>query len=159
MRLITSPRRRLAVVGLVVLLTCIPLLQLVMLHPYQMTFFNSLVGGLHGAAGRYETDYWITSYREAMDWISEQARREPDHEVGVLVAAPKNALVTVERRAANVRVALTFQLSESETLPPQFDYYIGTTRYGLDKAFPESPVVHSIGRDGAVFTVVRSRRP
>ncbi len=32
---------------------------LVRLHPYEYLFYNSLVGGLPGAARRYETDYWV----------------------------------------------------------------------------------------------------
>ena len=32
---------------------------LVQLHPYEYLFYNSLVGGLPGAARRYETDYWV----------------------------------------------------------------------------------------------------
>lgn len=35
------------------------------LHPYQYLAFNSLAGGLHGAYGRYELDYWGVSYKEA----------------------------------------------------------------------------------------------
>ena len=32
---------------------------LVRLHPYEYLAYNSLVGGLKGAARRYETDYWV----------------------------------------------------------------------------------------------------
>jgi hypothetical protein len=44
-------------------------------------------------------------------------------------------------------------------LPAEFDDYIGGTRYKLDEAFAETPIVHRVGRDGATFTVVRSRHP
>jgi hypothetical protein len=43
------------------------------LHPYEYTYFNSLVGGTDGASRRYETDYWCTSYREAMELIGATA--------------------------------------------------------------------------------------
>jgi hypothetical protein len=39
---------------------------IVALHPYQYLYFNSLAGGLQGALGFYETDYWCASYREAV---------------------------------------------------------------------------------------------
>ena len=39
-------------------------------HPYQSTYFNATVGGVAGAQDRYETDYWIASYTEAMDWVA-----------------------------------------------------------------------------------------
>jgi hypothetical protein len=47
---------------------------LVRYHPYEMLYFNRLVGGLDGAAGRHgfpeATDYWGSSYREGMAWVS-----------------------------------------------------------------------------------------
>ena len=42
-------------------------------------------------------------------------------------------------------------------LPDGFDYYVATTRHAFDRSFPDSPVVHRIGRQGAVFTVIRGR--
>ena len=43
---------------------------MVALHPYESVYFNRLVaGGLPGAAGRFETDYWGNSYREATEWV------------------------------------------------------------------------------------------
>jgi len=44
--------------------------QLVQLYPYQYIYFNELVGGLKGAAGKYETDYWGASLKEAAQWLS-----------------------------------------------------------------------------------------
>ena len=38
---------------------------MVRLHPYQYVYYNALAGGLKGADGRYEIDYWGQSYREA----------------------------------------------------------------------------------------------
>jgi dolichyl-phosphate-mannose-protein mannosyltransferase len=47
---------------------------LVRFHPYEMLYFNRLVGGLEGAARRHgfpeATDYWGSSYREGMAWLS-----------------------------------------------------------------------------------------
>ena len=39
---------------------------LVELHPYEYLYYNPLVGGLHGAAGRYVTDYWVNIMPEAV---------------------------------------------------------------------------------------------
>jgi hypothetical protein len=43
--------------------------QMVTLHPYQTAYYNQRVGGLPGAAPRFETDYWGNSYREAAEWV------------------------------------------------------------------------------------------
>lgn len=42
-------------------------------------------------------------------------------------------------------------------LPEPFDFYVATTRYGLDANFPDSAVAHRVGRLGATFTVIRAR--
>lgn len=40
-------------------------------HPYQYVYYNELVGGVAGAYGSYETDYWCQSPGEAMKWLIE----------------------------------------------------------------------------------------
>jgi hypothetical protein len=40
------------------------------LHPYQYTYYNTFVGGTGGAAGQYETDYWLTCYKEAIEQLA-----------------------------------------------------------------------------------------
>ena len=42
----------------------------IQLHPYEYIYYNSLIGGVPGAQGRFETDYWATSYRAAMDYVN-----------------------------------------------------------------------------------------
>jgi hypothetical protein len=39
------------------------------LHPYEYLAYNSLVGGLEGAARRYVTDYWATMMPEAVEGL------------------------------------------------------------------------------------------
>src|SRR6185436_12983386 len=39
-------------------------------HPYESIYFNRLVaGGMVRGAARYETDYWGSSYKEAVEWL------------------------------------------------------------------------------------------
>lgn len=54
-------------------------------HPYQITYFNELVGGLKGAFGRFDLDYWGTSQKAAMEWLNENAKQ--DSIVHVVMAA------------------------------------------------------------------------
>ena len=44
--------------------------QMFRLHPYEYLYYNSLVGGLKGAYGKYETDYWGLGYKEAVLWFN-----------------------------------------------------------------------------------------
>jgi Tfp pilus assembly protein PilF len=38
-------------------------------HPYQYVYYNEIVGGVNGAYGNYETDYWCQSPRGAIEWL------------------------------------------------------------------------------------------
>ncbi|GHC14277.1 hypothetical protein GCM10007047_34340 [Cerasicoccus arenae] len=54
------------------LLAVLTTMDMVRLHPYEYTYYNRLSGGLAGAAGRFETDYWGTAFREATEILAEQ---------------------------------------------------------------------------------------
>ena len=63
---------------LLLLLITPNLYSLVTLHPYQTTYYNLLVGGLKGAQEKeipYASDYWLNSYREAWDWLNNNAKK------------------------------------------------------------------------------------
>jgi hypothetical protein len=51
------------------------------LHPYQYIYYNRLVGGIEGAAGRYHLDYWCTSMRQSASFLNEHA--PPDSDIAV----------------------------------------------------------------------------
>jgi hypothetical protein len=131
----------------------------VRLHPYQTTYFNGFVGGVAGAEGRYETDYWLASYREAIEWVNARSQSE-GREIRVLVAADVYSRdCAAAFLAPGVRMAHTELRGLAGGLPEEFDYYVATTRYGLDRNFPDAPVAHRIGRDGATFTLIRGKGP
>lgn len=50
--------------------------KIVTLHPYQYIYFNEFVGGLHGAGSLYETDYWGSALKEAVEWFNANINRE-----------------------------------------------------------------------------------
>lgn len=47
--------------------------QIIVYHPYQITYFNELVGGIRGAYGKYDLDYWGTSQKKAILWLNDHA--------------------------------------------------------------------------------------
>jgi hypothetical protein len=148
---------RSAAVAGVAIAAGLSLLPLIRLHPYQMTYFNFLVGGLHGAAGRYETDYWASSYREAMLWINSHAVRRPHRSFTILVGGGDFLEPAVKYDSLpNVHIQMIAHDPGIKTLPPHFDYFVATTRYSLGwRLFADAPIVHMVGRDGAAFTVIK----
>ena len=60
-----SPAWRTAVVAAMLFAAAVEVRTLVALHPDQYVYFNDLAGGVRGAQGRYELDYWGTSLADA----------------------------------------------------------------------------------------------
>ncbi len=46
-------------------------------YPYQYIYFNALTGGTSGAYGRYELDYYFTSFKSAYQFIDEKIEDAP----------------------------------------------------------------------------------
>ena len=151
------PWAKCIIAGCIAITLAAPALSMVRLHPYQIAYFNSLVGGTAGASGRYDTEYWLTSYREAMAWI----RSEPVPHAGpirILVAANENSKWCAEFYAGkNIEITTTLASDQRGPLPAEFDYYLATTRSRMDQNFPATPTVFRVQRDGAVFAVVKKQ--
>ena len=45
-------------------------------HPYEAMYFSPLVGGDLAVFGKYETDYWGISTKEAVEWIGNHTQKE-----------------------------------------------------------------------------------
>lgn len=60
------------VLGLLVLLEINPARYIAMNSSYPYTYFNMLVGGVNGAFGQYETDYWGVSVKQAIEEMDER---------------------------------------------------------------------------------------
>ncbi len=145
---------RIATIFLLSLLSIGACRDIVRLHPYQIAYFNQTVGGLAGAEGVYETEYWVTSYREAIEWIV--ARSKPDRPIRILVAANEHSRTCAEFYCPNhIKIEIVDSFGHDGPLPAGVAYYVGTYRSGMSRNFPEAPIVKAIGRDGAVFTVIR----
>jgi hypothetical protein len=158
-RLVQRTNLRLLVTFGLVIMVSQSLVPIIRLHPYQYCYFNALTGGLLGAEGRYETDYWVTSYKEAAEWINAQARKQfpGDQQAFVLVAANSLSIACAQYYLdKSMGIGKVLQSGLRGPMPKPYHYYLATTRYALDKNFDEAPIVKTIGRDGAVFTVIKS---
>lgn len=151
-------RRRIATTTMLAAIVLTPTIELVRLHPYQATYFNVLAGGVEGAYRNYETDYWATSYKEAMEWLAERARQGGTGRIRVLVAANEFCLPCAEYYAdPQIELSAIAAEKPSATLPEGIDYYLGMTAHGHAENYFREPIVHEVGREGAVFAVIRQR--
>jgi len=117
---------------------------LVRLHPYQYLYYNALVGGLQGATGRYEMDYWGNMMPEAVRALERYAERvDPGSE---------NRLVGVcgERFSFEHEAGDQFRWSVGWY---EADFFIAPTHMNCDRA-NNGNVVIRIERLGVLIGVV-----
>jgi hypothetical protein len=60
---------------LLILMAGFPVTWMIRNHPYQSLYFNEWVGGLKGAAGNYEIDYWGNTLRTATEKLADDHLR------------------------------------------------------------------------------------
>lgn len=120
---------------------------IVSLHPYEYIYYNSFVGGVSGAAGNFETDYWLTSYREAAGYLKDYA--------------PQNSKVLAWGAGYNLHSFSRNDLSvydfnlEDEVHQP-FDYAVITTRFNQNiEQFKDAEIVYEVKKDGVLLAVVK----
>jgi hypothetical protein len=72
------------IIFIIVITVIIIIKDIIAFHPYQISYFNELTGGIRGAQGAFDVEYWGTSQKAAMRWINKNAPK--DSFVHVLMA-------------------------------------------------------------------------
>ena len=115
------------------------------LHPYEYTYYNSLVGGTGGAFRVYETDYWLTCYKEAVEQI------QPEGRVNLFVR--REPYIAARYASANI-IVRDYRAEFSQIASD--DLVLVNTRTNEDrKTVHDAPTVIEVGRGGATFCVVK----
>ena len=114
------------------------------LHPYEYAYYNSFTGGTSGAFRTYETEYWLTCYKEAVQGFNEQnaqlfVKREP----------------YIAEYYANENITIRDYRAEFGTIQSG-DFVLINTRTNEDiKTFKDAPTILSIQRGDAEFCVIK----
>ena len=117
------------------------------LHPYEYAYYNAFVGGTAGAFRHYETEYWLTCYKESVERINETldlpARLFVHREAAVAAPYAAPNLTVLDQRGSTDQIR-------------QGDFVLVNTRTNEDeRVFRDAPAVISVGRAGATFCVVK----
>jgi 4-amino-4-deoxy-L-arabinose transferase-like glycosyltransferase len=138
---------RLANTALAAVLLAPGVFGIIQLHPYEYTYFNTFVGGTGGAFRHYETDYWLTCYREAVLHLD------------ATVAGPVSLYVHREPEVAQPYAAANVSVHDQRGAAGQIqsgDYVLVNTRTNEDRdTFRDAPAILSVGRAGATFCVIK----
>ena len=120
---------------------------IVLLHPYEYTYYNAFTSGTGGAFRRYETDYWLTCYREAVEKLQ------------ITETAPVRLFVHREAAVAEPYAASNVTIEEERGRRQDIrsgDYILVNTRSNEDiHTYRDAPHVLSVERLGATFCVIK----
>lgn len=142
---ISSPARLYAGLGLVLLVP--GLYGINKLHPYQYTYYNFYIGGTNRAFRTYETDYWLTCYKDAVQALNERT----DSPVRLFIK--REAYLASLFANENIQI---FQLQDSLDEIRSGDYVLSNSRTNDDMTtYPRAPIVVEISRVGAKFCTIR----
>lgn len=172
----------LSLLGLMIVLQTAQAYRMTTLHPYEYIFKNLFAGGTVKAAENYETDYWITSYRESANLIVKHSQKAAEN-AGIPF---ENLHFTVAVIGEPETVSLflpsnfdTFKYYPPElyyppqrslgppteqsimqnwvNLDPDADYVVATPRFNFDKMSPGYPILAKVTKLGVTLAVIKVR--
>jgi len=126
-------------------------------HPYHYLYYNQLVGGLKGAHGKYETDYYYVSQTEASEWLIDYLEEKG------IDSASVGATYPVKWSFRNNPGIRTFYFRHEERSQYDWDYAIIANRYIhpfqlKNKIWPPGDAIHTIYADDVPIGIVLERK-
>ena len=141
---ITPSKWLYAVLGVLLLLP--GALGIAKMHPYEYAYYNSFVGGTDGVFRSYETEYWLTCYKQAVEELNETY----DTDINLFVYREPY----IARYYANENIHVYDLRTQIGKVQPG-DYLLFNTRTNEDYFLQSNPIVLEVMKNNAVFCVVR----
>jgi 4-amino-4-deoxy-L-arabinose transferase-like glycosyltransferase len=117
------------------------------LHPYEYSYYNSFVGGTSGAFRSYETDYWLTCYKDSVEGLNDITTQPAS------LFVKREAYIARLYADANINV---LDLRGAANEVGSGDFVLVNTRTNEDRStFRDDPTVIEIKRGGAIFCIIR----
>ncbi|MBA4407949.1 MAG: hypothetical protein C0397_00830 [Odoribacter sp.] len=148
---------RIPAIVLLLFLAIHPFRFMVANHPYYYLYYNQIVGGLKGAYGNYETDYYYHSMREGAEWLQEYLKNKPD--TGKIVVGGNFPIQWYFRENTTIEFAYFPYNRRSEY---NWDYAIIANSYIppfqlKNHIWPPTNTIHTIIADGVPICAVIER--
>ncbi len=145
------------ITALIMLMSVHPVSYMIRNHPYEYMYFNQFTGGLKGAYGNYETDYYYVSQTEASEWLISYL-----NEKGI-DSALVGATYPVKWQFRKFPGIKTFYFRHEERSRYNWDYAIITNRYIhpfqlKNGIWPPTDALHTIYSDGVPIGIVVERK-
>ncbi len=118
---------------------------MIRLFPYDYVYFNEFVGGVKGADGKFETDYWGASLREASEWLRGYLKTNPDRTYKIkMTCSPWQQQIYF---FPNMKGDAHFTEKEA-------DYWLAVKGVVNNDIPAGGVVIHSVEREGVAFSYV-----
>ncbi|MCX6059614.1 MAG: glycosyltransferase family 39 protein [Chloroflexi bacterium] len=146
-KIFDTVKTRWAVISFVLILLLPGIYGALKLHPYEYAYYNSFAGGTSSAFRTYETEYWLTCYREALLDFDQKAppgsqlfiKREPY--IAAYYASPSITIRDYRTELAQIKTG---------------DFVLVNTRTNEDRStFRDAPVFLSVQRGKAIFCEIK----
>ena len=126
-------------------------------HPYYYLYYNQLVGGLDGAYGNFETDYYYHTIREGSEWLTKYLKTNKQD--GPLKIATNFSVNWNFRDQPNI---ISFYCQYDERSLVDWDYMIVANSYIppfqlQNKIWPPKNAIHVIYADRVPVCAVLKR--
>ncbi|MBI1225547.1 MAG: tetratricopeptide repeat protein [Bacteroidetes bacterium] len=125
--------------------------------PY--VYFNPISGGISGAFGNFETDYWGVSMKQAVDWLEAEGKISPTMKDTVTIGTSFSYVAHAYLdKKFNGKVKVTYVKFASRYEKP-WDYGIFPSRYIkgphlLSGHWPNKRTIHTITANGVPLTAI-----
>lgn len=152
---------RYVALGAFLILWFLPLRWMVASHPNQYVYFNEIFGGIEKAYGEFETDYYMNSLKQGINWlVVEEGLKDQQDTVTILT----NCLKESKQYQRVIGIPAVFRYSKYERrIEKDWDYAIFISRFTdkslLDKNWPQKGLaIHNIEQDGVVLTTIMKKK-
>jgi tetratricopeptide (TPR) repeat protein len=146
------------IIVILLLVSIHPLKFMLLNHPYEYMYYNQLVGGLKGAFGNYETDYYYVSQTEASEWLIDYLNQK-----NIKGPLKVKATYSVQWQFRNYPWIETSFFRYEERSQSDWDYAIVASRYVSpfqlkNKIWPPGNAIHVIYVDKIPVCAVLERK-
>jgi hypothetical protein len=125
---------------------------------YPYVYFNPLGGGLKGAYGNYETDYWGVSTKQALDWMEQQGILKENMQDTVVIGTSFYHPVSRLTGKYNGKVVVKYTRFNNR-YTEEWDYGIYPSRYIRgphlrSQKWPNSKTIYVVKANGVPLTAI-----
>ncbi len=149
--------------GITLILVALPARFLFANHPNEYIYFNELAGGIKGAYGQYETDYYMNTIKQGYKWLVEnELKKHPANDTPLIVTNCAEPFVEYEKISKvpfHTNYCRFYEKNQKD-----WDYAVFYGRF-LDREqltngyFPSSMAIHVIKVDGVPVCAVLKNDP